>query len=141
MTTIATDGKALAGDGLITSNGTVFGSQFAKVTKLPDGRITGVAGSAFHVAPFVAWLEAGGDPPELDEHFDALVLSPDGTCRSYDEKCRCILEEVPTAAGSGRELAIGAMLAGASPKQAVEIAAQRDVGTGGTIVSISLNDS
>ena len=138
MTTIATDGKSMAGDGLVTSNGTIFGRSFVKVVRLKDGRIAGAAGSAFYLAPFFAWLESGGDAPELGEHFDGIVLSPDGSCRTYDEKCRSIPEETPSAVGSGREIAIGAMMASASPMKAVTIAAERDSGTGGTIVSLTI---
>lgn len=138
MTTIATDGKSMAGDGLVTSNGTVFGHSFIKIVRLPDGRIAGAAGSAFYLAPFFAWLENGGDAPELGEHFDGIVLSPDGSCRTYDEKCRSIPEETPSAVGSGRELAIGAMMAGASPLKAVGIAAERNTSTGGTITALAI---
>lgn len=138
MTTIATDGKSMAGDGLVTSEGTVFGSKCVKVEQLPDGRIAGACGSAYFFGPFIAWLTNGGDFPELDDSFEGLVLSPDGTCRSYDDKGRSIEEELPVASGSGRQLAIGAMLAGASPAKAVEIAATRDLGTGGTIIEITL---
>lgn len=138
MTTIATDGKSMAGDGLVTSEGVVFGSKFIKVEKLPDGRIAGACGSAYFIGPFLSWLTNGGDFPELDDSFEALVLSLDGTCRSYDHKGRSIEEELPVASGSGRQLAIGAMLAGAGPAKAVEIAAARDLGTGGKIIEITL---
>ena len=128
----------MAGDGLVTSNGTVFSTDFQKVTKLKDGRIVGVAGTAFNVRPFVDWLENGGDLPELEENFDAIVLYPDGSSFSYNEKGRCIPEPAPTAVGSGRELAIGAMLAGASALKAVTLAAQRDIATGGEIVEVRI---
>lgn len=134
MTTIAVDGKSVAGDGMVTSGTTVCNTDFCKVHRLSDGRIAGIAGSAFNVIPFVEWLENGGDCPELSEGFDALVLHPDGKCWAYNEKGRFIPEPAPTAVGSGREIAIGAMLAGASAREAVAIAATRDNGTGGAIV-------
>jgi hypothetical protein len=102
MSTIATDGKAMAADGLVSSNGTVWANNFEKIAKLPDGRIAGSVGSAYYIGPFVSWLENGGDFPETGDDFEGLVLSPDGSVRSYDPKGRSIAEEVPTASGSGR---------------------------------------
>ena len=52
----------------------------------------------------------GGDKPALDDAFEALVLLPSGIVLAYDHRCRAIEEELPTATGSGRELAIGAMI-------------------------------
>jgi ATP-dependent protease HslVU (ClpYQ) peptidase subunit len=139
MTTVACDGKTMAADGLVTCNGTIWAQGFEKVARLPDGRIAGASGSAYYIAPFLAWLKDGGDFPEMDaENFEGLVLSPDGSVRAYDHKGRSIPEEVPTASGSGKEIALGAMLAGATPAEAVNIAAERDCGTGGKIIAISL---
>lgn len=140
MTTIATDGRSIAADGLVTSNGTIFGTTFAKIAKLKDGRIAGSAGSAFDIEPFQAWLESGGDFPNVEDNFDALVIYPDGSCRSFDGKGRSVPEQVPTACGSGRELAIGAMMAGASPKRAVKIASTRDCCTGGKITTLTVGE-
>lgn len=123
----------MAGDGQVSSNSTICNTGLRKVHRLSDGRLVGVAGSAFHIAPFVDWLEAGGDCPELGENFDALVLELDGKCWAYNEKGLRIPEPAPTAVGSGRELAIGAMLAGVSAAEAVRLAATRDNCTGGTI--------
>jgi ATP-dependent protease HslVU (ClpYQ) peptidase subunit len=140
MTTIACDGKSMAGDGLVTSGGTVFGEAFVKVARLKDGRLAGASGSAFFIQPFWDWLESGGEFPQLgdDEGFDGIVLHTNGSCQSYDNKGRCIPEEVPTAVGSGRELAIGAMCAGATAEEAVAISCKRDTCTGGKITTISL---
>lgn len=133
MTTIATDGETMAGDGLTVSNGTVFGWNAEKVQQLPDGRIVGVAGGATYVELFLEWLCDGGDIPDIGEDFEALVLHRDGSVLSYDHKCRSLKEELPTATGSGREIALGAMVVGASPEEAVKAAAERDTSTGGKI--------
>lgn len=139
MTTIATDGRTMAGDGLVTSNGTIFGTKCVKVRKLKDGRIVGISGVAYTFDPFCEWLERGGDLPTLDEGaFEALVLGVDGSCRSYDHTGRHLAEELPTATGSGREIALGAMAVGASPEEAVKAACERDTGTGGLITVVSL---
>lgn len=48
-------------------------------------------------------------------------------------------QEVPAVTGSGGAIALGAMLAGATPAQAVAIAIQRDTGSGGQITVETLN--
>lgn len=139
MTTIATDGHTMAGDGLVVSGSTVFGVNLQKVHRLKDGRLVGLCGSGYAQRPFMTWLEDGGDKPKLAEGFEAIVLLPDGTCRSYDENCDWLPEEVPSACGSGRQIAIGAMEAGKTPLEAVEIAARRNTETGGTITVLHLS--
>lgn len=63
-----------------------------------------------------------------------MVLETDGTVTFFDDQMEAIFGyQVPTAIGSGCELAIGAMLMGADPKAAVEIAMSRDTRTGGEI--------
>ena len=137
MTTIATDGKTMAGDGLVTSGCAIFGTNCVKVRKLADGRIVGMAGSAYDFDPFCEWLENGGDHPgDMIDDFEALVLNSDGTCLSYNNKGRCIPEELPTATGSGRDFALAAMDLGFSPEEAVKLACKRDTNSGGTIVVI-----
>ncbi len=133
MTTIATDGLTMAGDGLITGNGLVHGSAARKVIKLPDGRLVGVCGTYYGILAFANWMTSGGDKPDLPESFEALVLAHDG-CTSWNDKCQSCPQEVPAVTGSGGALALGAMLAGCSPAEAVSIASQRDIGTGGTII-------
>lgn len=137
MTTIATDGDTMAGDGLVTSGGTIFGRNAVKVHQLKDGRLVGISGCAHYIAPFVEWLSEGGDVPEMDDQFEALVLLPNGECLSYDHKGRSLPEELPTATGSGREIALGALAVGATPEEAVQAACGRDTSTGGKITVVS----
>jgi ATP-dependent protease HslVU (ClpYQ) peptidase subunit len=137
MTTIACDGESMAGDGRICSGSTIFGSNAEKITLLKDGRIVGVAGNARYQQLFIAWLTNGGELPELDDEFEALVLRPDGTVLSYDYKGRELQEELPTATGSGREFALAAMDLGASPEEAVKIACERDMMSGGKITVLT----
>ena len=129
----------MAGDGLVCGGDTIFGHNTVKVFRLNDGRIAGVAGGAFNAAPFINWLNDGGDKPDFGEDsFDALVLHPDGSVQNYDKQCRAIPEAVPTACGSGRDIAIGAMEAGATPEEAVDIASRRNAYTGGKITVLSI---
>jgi ATP-dependent protease HslVU (ClpYQ) peptidase subunit len=138
MTTIATDGRSMAADGRVCAGATIFGSNAKKIIRLADGRICGCAGNSRYQAPFVAWLANGGDLPEMDDEFEALVLMPDGTVVSYDHKGRSLPEELPTASGSGREFALAAMDLGASPEEAVKAACARDTMSGGEITVLEL---
>lgn len=140
MTTIATDGMTMAGDGFVTGNALIHAFSFCKVHKLEDGRIVGCTGTSYDIAPFANWLENGGDLPMLTDDFEALVLISPMKCLTYNSKCLSAPQEVPAVAGSGGAIALGAMLAGASPSQAVAIAAQRDLYSGGTIREERLND-
>lgn len=133
MTTIATDGKSMAADGLVTGCGIVHCFSTNKLTKLRDGRLVGGAGSLYDLVAFTAWMEKGGEPPALTDDFEALVLDKGGNCWTYNCKCYAAPQEVPAVTGSGSALALGAMLAGADPRRAVEIACLRDTHTGGTI--------
>jgi 20S proteasome alpha/beta subunit len=65
------------------------------------------------------------------------VLTTGGTVLSYDNKGRCLTEELPTATGSGREFALAAMDLGASPEEAVKIACERDMMSGGNITALT----
>lgn len=136
MTTIATDGKSMAGDSQ-TSNGAVFGYA-PKVFKAPDGRIFGACGDTAQCMKFRRWMLEGGDAPEFKENFEALILYPDGSVFWFDEDRELVPAMIPCAIGSGGEFAIGAMEAGASPKQAVEVSIKRDTRTGGEVTEITL---
>lgn len=143
MTTIATDGKSMAGDGLSVDGGGLICSQaVVKVHRLRDKSIVGLAGTPFQIKPMVDWLNAGAKPASLpnmgDQNWDVLHLKRDGTIVSYGSNGHSTVEEAPAAVGSGCDIAIGAMMAGASPKKAVGIACHRHTGSGGTITEISL---
>jgi ATP-dependent protease HslVU (ClpYQ) peptidase subunit len=124
----------MAADGLCTGNNTVHGTKTKKLFRLKDGRICGMSGNSYVTSSFVAWLENGGDRPEIDDNFEALVLHHDGSVIAYNGKCQSMEQETPAVSGSGGTLALGAMLAGASPAQAVAIAALRDISCGGDIM-------
>lgn len=137
MTTIATDGKSMAGDGQRDHRGTVTNLNAEKIRRLPDGRLVGTSGDVAFGEMFVEWLENGGDRPEYkgDGGFTALILMPCGELMLAGQDCHPCTINAPYAIGSGMDLAIGAMAAGASPAEAVEIAAAFDPHTGGVIAS------
>jgi hypothetical protein len=136
LTTIATDGKSMAGDTL-TSNGHIFGFG-EKIFRAPDGRIFGACGETAQCIKFRRWMMEGGDCPGFKEKFEALILNLDGTAHWFDEDCEMIPLMLPASIGTGGELATGAMEAGATPEEAVRIAAKRDTGTGGETTVLHL---
>ena len=135
MTTIAyRDGLMAADSGNWLSNVTYRSA--LKIARGPDGSLHGVAGNAGEGCEYLRWVEAGmeGDPPKPEVTnredgsgaFIALVVPPEGdvvrlwTAFGFEDH-----HDVPfIAIGAGSELAIGAMAAGASAEQAVEIVAQ-----------------
>lgn len=134
MTTIATDGKSMAADGMITDNDVVCLTNYVKIRRLSDGRIVGFSGDAFNYDAFAEWLEKGeGEPPKLSGQFSCLALRPDGSVVQYDDQGRSFPEMVPMAIGSGMRFAIAAMDLGKSAEQAVRYACTRDIYSGGEI--------
>ena len=136
MTTIATDGKSMAGDGQSEDHcRTIVSHTSVKVSKLGDGRILGAAGNSLDADAWQEWVSTGkvGACPIESDQFAGLILNTDGTVLWVDHKGREILTPTPVAIGSGQDFAYGAMEAGASPCMAVQIAAKRDPGTGGIV--------
>lgn len=132
MTTIATDGKSMAGDGMSCSMDMVVATGRKKVRRLDDGRIVGCSGNVASIVRFLDWLD-GGEKPNIEEGFGALILNSDGSVNQFCEQLVPMTVDLPIAIGSGVHFAVGAMLAGASPRRAVEIASSRDPHSGGDI--------
>lgn len=132
MTTIATDGKSMAGDSQTTCGNEVTGWA-VKIHKLSDGRIIGACGPSTDCVKFRTHMSEGGDKPTLSDEFCALVLKPGGNAVFVDKDMIEIPYRLPAGIGSGSEFAIGAMMAGCSPHDAVAYAIDRDCKSGGTI--------
>lgn len=128
MTTIACNKDVMAADSQATAS-----NRSSKVIKIfrVNGDIIGYSGTAEDGLIFAEWYKNKTSPPELDSDFGALVLTGDGTIYEYGSKLMKmeVLEDF-YAIGSGSDIAMGAMSAGADPKQAVKIAARFDVYTG-----------
>jgi ATP-dependent protease HslVU (ClpYQ) peptidase subunit len=140
MTTIACDGQSMAADGQSTQNAVAVTKESVKVFRQPDGSIVGMAGHAMYKSAMLKFL-ASGEKPSVEigpDDISALVLHLDGAIALYVGAEYQGDVSAPFSIGSGGEIALGAMLAGASPRQAVEIACQRDIYTGGTITEIAL---
>lgn len=140
MTTIACDGKSMAGDGAAFVRGTRISWDSVKVCLMPGGVLMGSCGSDVDLTKFKRWLESGAhmEPPTLEEEFGALLLDPSGRVEIVSSSCIGQEAKAPIAIGSGMDLAIGAMDAGLSAEAAVEIASRRDPHTGGKITVLHL---
>lgn len=131
MTTIACDGKIIAGDGMVTGNGMIHSTETAKVFRLNSGSVVGFSGSIFLHNDALAFLN--GDLPSIDlgDDFEAVILHPGGRCECMDGKGRRYEQPIPCVTGSGSAVALGAMKAGKDAFEAVKIACGVDTGTGG----------
>lgn len=145
MTTIAWDGKTLATDGRATNNDVVESDHTKKLYKIKGG-IHGyvscaICGNYVDALKIIKWIKSGmtDDFPEIDKETSASVLciKKDNTLEIYRSanKGFPLPHKGLYTDGSGWELAMGAMEAGATAVEAVKIACRRDVHSGGKIQS------
>ena len=107
------------------------------------GSLVVVAGDATAGQLVREWFQNGADNAcipaikpgeEPGTPFEALVLRADGRVQYLDWNFTLTEQAVPCAIGSGREVAIGAMLAGKSPAEAVELVKERVASVGGKVL-------
>lgn len=133
MSTVVTDGESMAADRRVTGDGMVH-CNTCKIALAANGDIIGLAGSAFDLDAFVTWYNSDRSQPlQIWEKSEALVLQTDGRIFCYNEVGRCFEHEAPAALGTGSAIAYGAIAAGATPAQAVLIASERDIYSGGGV--------
>jgi 20S proteasome alpha/beta subunit len=136
MTTIATDGKVIAADSRTTYGNIVATEKCKKIFEYKDGSVVGCGGNRGEIRDFKKWCQNGridSERPELEDFF-AVELTPSGKLYGYDNSCTRIKVEPPFAAGTGGDIALGAMLSGKSPKEAVELAIKKDIYSGGKVL-------
>lgn len=129
MSVVAFDGQSVAADRKASDNGTAFTT--TKIFQEGDA-ILGMVGTAAGTQAMRAWFRAGcpaADFPNkgVDERWQTLmaVFRKDGPVMVYDMfPIPGVFSDRLFAMGSGRDLALGAMYAGASAKDAVNIAGQ-----------------
>lgn len=134
MTTIATDGKSIAADTMISSSEELLGYA-EKLFETKDGGLAGFAGSVCVLEQVKNWLQGHTEnPPEFlnDTEFEGLILRK-GRVFYMNHHFIEIEYLSPNAVGSGASIALGAMLHGANPREAVQYAIERDLFTGGTV--------
>lgn len=144
MTTIAWDGKTLAVDSKETANGTIISTSRKKLY-LDQGQYKAVAisGDLVDCLNIIDWIASGGlgDKPAIPEGSSIIAIDECGRAYRYISPCLIRLEiKAPYGDGSGYELVLGAMDAGATAVEAVKIACKRDVYTGGRVRSYTHSD-
>ena len=145
MTTIACNLEEMAADSRITqedhANKRINVSYATKIERIED-TIVGSSGDYQAGVRFHDWLKSGGRKPRLCKEFRALKLTKDGIfLMDGDDLTWMPLRQNFSAIGSGCGFAIGAMVKGASPKEAVSIAKDWDVYSGGPVTVIQLEKS
>lgn len=138
MTVLAWDGKTLAADRQLTLGGTPIPS--TKIHR-EDDHLVGLLGEVQEGLAFLEWYRGGCDPkekPTMKQGFAAYVVIGKQLWK-YESMLIPYLIDMPFwGAGSGGEFAIGAMAAGKTATEAVEIACQFDNCCGLGIDTLSL---
>jgi len=143
MTTIAYDGKIIAGDGRITAGATIIGGDCKKLLYVQTTAhrcIVAFAGDLVVKTRFNNWVAGGMTAKgwaelELDDgEFEAFVTTKDGILYFSDSK-HPVEYAAPCATGSGMDFALAAMKAGKNAVEAVELASELDIYTGGEITA------
>ncbi len=139
MTTIAWDGRTLAGDRRGNAAGMAY--EVCKLRRTGDGRLLGFSGDIGVGMLMLDWLDRGGArPPQQDTERWATVLeiTPDGACWCHGRDARWRIEQPFFAIGSGRDFALAAMALGRTAAEAVDLAARFDTGTGNGVDALAL---
>jgi ATP-dependent HslUV protease subunit HslV len=142
MTTLAYRNGVLAADSLVSSVGTRVG-EMRKVWKTKSGALVGFAGNASLSYEIDQWVtnDLAGETPGTADRGTILLVQPGGEVFVIDDDGGPVRIVAPFHAdGSGSDIAIGAMAAGASAVQAVEIASLYDTATGGAIQYVELGN-
>lgn len=142
MTTIAWDGKTLAADRRTSSDRILVGVKTKIAKRKKDGALVAAAGPSSVARAFLEWFQKGekGPSPLLGktEPSQAVIIRPNGDVESHDNEGWYPTGVQYYTNGSGWEIALGAMHAGATAKEAVEIASKLDGATGEGVDTLEL---
>lgn len=144
MTVIAYRDGIMAADSVGTVGDMAVGDH-RKVVRSALGFIAGASGDSGDSQRFLGWILDHG--PKNGESFvpndpdmGCMWVSPDGTVTRLGMKGTPYIITAPFhAMGAGREIALGAMAAGATAEQAVEIAIKYIFGCGGPVQVVKLH--
>ena len=137
MTTIAWSDNHIAADTLISQDGYVRG--FTQKIIERDGIVFGFAGGLSFMEGWIEWWLNGHDPkekPTTPDRYEGvlLVFSSEGSWAVETHAGDPTpLENEVCAEGSGAVAALGALKMGATPEQAVKVAIEVDLYSGGEI--------
>lgn len=145
MTTIAYRDNMMAADSACFDSD-LYQGEVDKLWVLPSVGLIGCCGEIGAMIRVVDWLKSGEEGSKIpnlpdDCDFEAIVVNPEGEVLHYDRHLVPIrVANKLHAIGSGRKLALGAMMAGASADKAVQIACQYDSGSREPVKMIQFQD-
>lgn len=146
MTTIATDGRTIAADGLRCAGSSII-SKTEKKIRIRDGRVFAFTGLCAAFEPAIAWYldghEAGKQPvAEKDDSWSLIVIEKDRVLRKFSSSAPWAEEfPYPQAFGIDSDFAYAAMFSGKTPAEAVALAAEHNVYTGGEIMVVDIAEA
>ncbi len=142
MTTAAYDGRYLAADTLAHREGVPSNMECRKID-ICEGFAYAICGAyAAMLGSIIAWHRAGAKPDDFPQHGDGGVMIIEIATRRVWVVIKGVPyldeEAAPLCAGSGRDVALGALWCGMTAMEAVKIAARCDTHTNDTIDFIDL---
>jgi ATP-dependent protease HslVU (ClpYQ), peptidase subunit len=146
MSTIAYRDGILAADSQVTDQGSRVGST-TKCGELPGGHRWAFVGNLQLMWTFAKWCERALESAEeapwdanapswTDNDAIGILIFPDGKVSEYEGRGWLRTDAEFFAWGSGRNIALGAMAAGKSATEAVEIACSIDVYSSGPVTTL-----
>lgn len=142
MTTFAYRDGVLASDSAATCSGTYQGS-VQKIFASKTGGLVAASGDMAALAVFRRWVEekhCQGDIPHTDAGYSGLWIKPNGDVFVLEFQTAVQIKAPFVAGGSGMDLATGAMAAGATAEEAVQIAAMFDTSSRAPVQVAKLAD-
>lgn len=142
MTTIAVDATTIAADGRRIWGDQIVAEDEEKLI-VGGGAILGFSGPSPLVSAVMAWWCGGHKPknaPMIEGQEWTLVIANGHPRGVLKVSSQCPYPErlpYPVAIGAGADYAIGAMLAGASARRAVELVAMICPHTGGRVMEVN----
>lgn len=134
MTTIATDGEVMAADSCISGEYSDEGIKIHRIGK----SVYGIAGDYTAAMKFLDWRHKPKSKPDISGDFEALEINAKGIWY-WDNNLRPVKSGRKAASiGSGSSAAMGAMLAGKGPRDAVKIACQLDIASALPVIAEEL---
>lgn len=134
MSVIAWDGKTLAADRAVSCGSTMYETR--KIIALADGVVLAWFRTTEAGIALARWYEAGRDPEKWpaaqgSDDWAGLIVFRDGCLYGYERLCIEQKVIAPYVAfGSGADVALGAMFAGAPAEMAVRAAIKHNEGCG-----------
>jgi len=147
MTTIVVNSESMASDSSSQTGKTVFSSNVQKIFRI-KGCLVGVCGSIAESYSIVHDLKVAKEAPieylflYSSERYDGasiLILEPGGQIWCYDgHGVPYKVQEEYVTVGTGGPLARAALMAGATMKEAVQIAIKLDTSSNGRVKYVKL---